>query len=284
MQRTVSMAAALVLGVAFVGCGGSGKDQAGGSGLLSVELRATHPGLAAEETRAAYGFTVDELGAYRVGPGPAGETIEGQVTPAELGELMAAVNGAPAASEAAPAENAPADAPVLEPIEIAGEETVTVTRGGAALSRISASSSGFNPGATSRSQAEALHRAMRDLAARYYPDQFPGECAAATSALQKLAPSVKACVQDSDCGYVHWDFTVAEGEQYVSTDSCKWSRPLVAANLESVKANYDALVAAFNAAESACAQRTNCSRGYVLTSQAAVCDAGVCKANPALSY
>jgi hypothetical protein len=277
MQRTVSIAAAaLLVSVAFVGCTDSNKDQAGASGLLSVELRASHSGVAAEEVRAGYGFTVNELGVYRVGPGPAGETIEGDVTPAELGKLMAAVNGSESAASSA--EEA------LGPAEVVGEEVVTIHRGNLTQSKISASSTGFDPGAVGRTQAESLHKAIRDLAVHYYPDRFPGECAVATANLMKLYPQAKACQQDADCGYVHWDFTLADGEQYISTDICKWSRPLVAANLKSVEAAYADLVAAFNTAETACAQRSDCTRAHLLTSAAAVCDAGVCKANPALSY
>jgi hypothetical protein len=300
MQRTVSVAAvALLSSVALIGCGESKQDQAGGgaAGLVSVELRASLPGAEPGQTRGGYGFTVNELGAYRVGPGPAGETIEGFVTPTELGGLMAAVNGTSTASTPAPAAGegeeatgggetgeAPAE-PVAAELELpAGEETVTITRGGATVSQINATSAGLNAGSSSRTQAESVHRTIRELATRYYPDQFPGECATAAAAIQALAPSVKSCTQDTECGYVHWDFTPAEGEQLVNTDISRWWSPLVAANLSAVEANYDQLVAAFNLAETACEPRSNGSRSHILTSQPAVCDAGVCKANPALSY
>lgn len=125
----------------------------------------------ASECPGAYGFEIHEDGRFKVGPGPAGERIEGELSAedAALAKL-----GFASLSELASDEGercVPASAPN------ANFDFIGLTRGSFETALVRASATEFCFRADARAAAENVHSLLLELAARYYPLPFPNPLA-----------------------------------------------------------------------------------------------------------
>ena len=241
---------------------------------------------APEQSVAYYGFSVSADGAYQVGPGPQGQTQQGNISGDELAALNATLS-----PELNNSNLTASSAELCESLDVdQGEETVTLTRHHQDAVLVHQSGTNFCYRATSQDQAGAVQNAIETLAEKYYALPFPDVCADASASVEALYPSVEACSTDNDCFYIDKDFQVIppSSMQYVYTDNCSRVKPLIAANAATILTNQAALTTALNHARDICGYRMvrdDCTgiTGFNSTQAPPVCQRGVCQVNPAIS-
>lgn len=233
-----------------------------------------------------YGFSVDAEGQYAVGPGPDGQVLRGKLPAAEFKAVEGPVakllgnQGVSIASEtcAARTESDESDSVVLERRSERKELIRTTTTDFCASVSVTA-------------EAQGLHAAIKNLAAKYYPTPFPDECINAALKVEDLYASVTSCNHDSDCAYIDNTYApIPTGDlQFVITDDCSFVKPLVVANRDAAIHASDRLFAARDWARGVCAARAprvSCTgiTGFQATQGNPVCVQGSCRISPAVTF
>lgn len=235
-----------------------------------------------DQWKAGYGFTVTDEGKYEVGPGPQGEILAGELEDEEFKPIQDLVGKT---FNAALTESVANTHCVDQSGGNAADRLLLVERGEERevlhtdAAHLCISTQG------SPDDLSAIHKAMGDLASKYYPLPFPSDCVRAVIGVEALYDPLRSCNTNSDCVYVdHASYTtVATGEeQAIVTDACTLLRPLVTANAEKVAESQEALLDAREKARATCGEsmdRPACSgaRGFYSSEAAPACVAGTCQ-------
>jgi len=266
----------------------------------TVQLVSTCTTGTADQCVGSYGFSASADGKFQVGPGPQGQLVTGNLTPDELKSLHDNVelgNAAGATASDASANEHLLDVSHAEACQdidrsyADGNDTVTLSSpGNAPKNVLRTTDTGVCFDTETADQAEALHKTIRQLAVKYYPQPFPDVCADAAAQVVSLYPSVQNCTTDSDCAYVDASFNIVPpgASQYVAVDDCTMVAPLVVGNISAVVNNQAKLQTALDHAQSSdvCGdrfQRSDCTgwSGFQSNVGAPVCQQNVCKVSPA---
>ncbi|OFZ19690.1 MAG: hypothetical protein A2X94_16680 [Bdellovibrionales bacterium GWB1_55_8] len=233
-----------------------------------------------------YGFLVTADGTFEVGPGPAGQRKSGRISDDELKMIDAAVIAAVGGIDLNRAESC------NEVDALASEDTVTISMSNGDVGLVRASGTNFCFQTATVEQAEALHKAIRELADKYYTLPFPDACEDAVEAIEALYPEMQKCSADTDCAYVttNYDVIPPSSSQYVTTDACSKVKPLVVGNIAAIIQNQTKAYEALDQARYVCGERIiryDCTgiSGFMSSDGAPVCDtsAQMCRINPALN-
>ena len=255
----------------------------------SLKFQATCvEGISVEACAGAHGFTLNSAGHYWVG-GPNGSVIrEGSLPKEEFDEFLQIIR------ESLGSEEQPSN------LELSGEEQTSELGVKGQNDVITLSRLGGNPVTIIRTQgsdlffklkteegAISLHSALRKMVEQYTQADV---CTQGLAAAGNLIASLQACSVDADCGYYDQDLNPlkADGGDFIVLESCKKVSSPAVANNKAFEERKNKLLQIFDLLVSTCESTRlegdgNClEKTYALKGGAAVCQQGVCKANPSL--
>ena len=314
MRSALIVISAFCIGSTFIGCSKNSSNQDLSSGPEAGRPSATNTRGAAggelanwtlkfaakcpDSVNATncvgyYGFSVDQLGHYQVGPGPNGELRTGKVKPEDMTALNSLLHNTIGES------NDQGGSLSLQGNEehvglesaAASEDLITLsnsTTQGQKLLRTVGPDLYFT--LKSAEEAKALYAGVRKITETYYaPVPFPDACEDGINALQTLVTTVTACKQDSDCGYFDskLELVAPDTQAFLEADNCARVLPISVANVEAIKTNKARIQESWGQLIQACGDRlmrTDCTQrtGFNLNRVAAVCQQGSCKTPSAL--
>jgi hypothetical protein len=242
-----------------------------------LKLTANCQGAVAEQCVGAYGFTVFSDGHFEAGPAPeTAQVHKGKVS----AETLKNIKDVLAAAKYKESCN--------DMLMLVGDEandTLTLKEQGKNQAVVTSSNGQANACTADPSQAEALHKAIRELAKANYPLPFPSECVAAIDALEALYPAIQQCQRNEDCEYADISYNpIPAGQKaFVAVQDCSRINPIVAANKALLVDNQAKLLQARDHARKVCGPelaRPQCTsiRGLQADRTPAICREGSCQA------
>lgn len=283
MKRVLGLTSAVVLCLILTHCNSNNQGtqaplQSGPSWTLGLKGQCEEQ---SDTCLAKYGFTVDALGNYQMGPAPNGQVEKGILAPSELKLIQDALNKAvPGTSARAIGSGCLAtnESTDLKPFE-SGELTLS-RPGKPTLKLVSLDPSGkLCLQSASLDAAQGLQNTILKLVeAKYDGMAFPSACRTELASLDQAYTQVKSCTQDSDCTYVDQNFDTTPR---LDIRNYTWrTMPLVVANANLLKENADSLQESFNQATSACSreQVLTIDSYDVVTTGAPRCERNHCRA------
>jgi hypothetical protein len=314
MRSALIAISAFCIGTTIVGCSknNSNQDSSGGSGAgrptvntnrgatggevasWTLKLSSKCPdSVSATNCVGYYGFSVDELGHYQVGPGPTGEVRTGALKPEDMTALNSLLHNTigEGNDQSSGLSLLGSEEHVSLDSATASEDLVTLSNTstqGQKLLRTSGLDLYFT--LKSADEAKALYAGVRKLAEVYYaPIPFPDTCEDGINALQGVVATVTSCKQDSDCGYFDstLNLVAPDAQAFLEADNCARVLPISVANVEAIKTSKAKIQESWSQLIQACGERlmrTDCTQrtGFNLNRVAAVCQQGVCKAPSSL--
>jgi hypothetical protein len=309
MRKAVVIFSALCIGTALVGCTKSNTHSAEkttpitvtkvpGPVIIKPAVEATWElklsSVCPESTEAKncvgkYGFSVDQDGKYKVGPGPNKELRTGQLTEEEKAAVKALFDTL-LTSSTAEAENHDS---TEEGNNSDSSEVIT-------LSQVSDHSESSNANATERTLvkkegtdltlltqsadvAKQTYTLVHQLAENYYPLPFPEPCVDGANLAKTFFTSMLDCKVDSDCAYIDSEYKafVPEASTLITTDSCSLVPTLYVGNASLIQTNKEALNTYTTDLETGCPAhftRENCTPMQFQANNAVpACVAGACQ-------
>ncbi len=306
MRSALIAISAFCIGTTIVGCtknnsnqdllGGSGADRTSTSGnggsteavgwTLKLASKCADT-VSATDCIGYYGFSIDELGHYQVGPGPTGEVRTGTLKAEDMTALNTLLHGTVSGGS-----DQSGGLSLLGTEDHISLESATPSEDLITLSNTATQgqkllrTSGLNLYFTLKSadEAKALYASVRKLAEVYYaPMPFPDSCEDGINSLQNLVASVTSCKADSECGYFDSKLTLVapDTQGFILADNCARVLPLSVGNIEAIKTNKAKIEETWSQVTQACGEkfkRTDCTQtqGFNLNRVAAVCQQGVC--------
>jgi hypothetical protein len=288
MRRILSITSMLCLGLGLAACSDSAdKSQPGASDdsargpAWSLTLKSACAGAETDQCVAKYGFSVTADGKYQVGPGPQNQFRKGSLSESEMSELNSKLQAALA--------GAALDAGREESHEtgVQNEDEDSLVYVQKDSNSILARSSGedFFFRTAKLEDAQALHKAIRDLAKTYYLLPFGNECGDQADALEALYVGVQGCQSDADCVYVDayqaYSVIPPNSDQWIFVDDCRAAKPMTVANKSSIQGGAEKLQAAYDLAAQSCGEqffRADCSCQYGQAVNAPACVQNRCQA------
>jgi hypothetical protein len=175
-----------------------------------------------ERCQAAYSFEVRSDGAYRVGPGPKDQELNGYIEAAELVSLREGLDDArvPGSGSLCEQNGATRDT-----------ETLSMTWNESVYRIVQATTEEQCFRASEMKTAQWVRDKMRALATRYYPPEFPNPCFNALSDLEKEYQDVASCESGADCTLVDEGFVpLRPGARLDATEDCGYPPRMRSAN------------------------------------------------------
>ena len=240
-----------------------------------VKLTSECPNLKEEECPGRYGFTVGSDRSFIVGPGPAGQKIDGFIEAEEFEQialLVSDINDDSLADECTSVSG----------IEV--NESISIDHNGNEKVFIRQGSENFCYNSISLDAAATIYKTLKDLVKKYYPIPFPDACIESVYGMQEIIRPIRSCSSDSDCVYVDNTFgAVSNNElQFITTDDCSLIRPIIVANAILLESKQLDIIAARNTAREVCGaklSRINCAgvMGFQSTASTPACVENTCR-------
>jgi hypothetical protein len=285
MRRLFEITAVLGLSAVAMACNGSSKnDQPGSNGqdargpAWTVKLQSTCLNPADDQCVGKYGFSVDADGKYQAGPHE-GQVRTGTLTAEEMSELNSKLAPVLAITNGLHTEN------VEDSVENNGDDAVILVRQNKEDKVSYNLGAEFHYATNGVGEAQALHKAIRDLANSYYRLPFGNECSLAVDKVEALYAPAQTCQSDFECVYVDatqgYEVVPPRSTQYLYTEDCRAVKPLTVANQNNIHAASAAILDAYATAVASCGQqfyRASCYTKQAQTVTAPVCVQNRCQA------
>ena len=243
-------------------------------------------GIRVEACAGLNGFTLDSSGHFQVG-GPNGTlSKEGSLTPEALDEFTQTIK------ETLEEEQQ------LSNLELTGEEqksafdtngqndVITLSRfGGEPITVVRTQGSEIFYRVKTEETARSIHLALKKLVEEYTQSDV---CSQGLAAAGKILSSMQSCTADTDCTYYDQNLNSlkADSGELIVLESCRKIAPPSVANIKALEGGKEKLLQIFDLLVSSCESSrleadANCvEKPFALKGGAAVCQQGVCKANP----
>jgi hypothetical protein len=228
----------------------------------------------------AYGFSVNSKGEFKVGPGPDGQIVDGELSSDEVKnisvQLLEAGTGGP-------------ETCVPNTEEPSTDSSIEVNQERGSKFKIRFVKNELCYSSLKPEEALKLSKEAQKIMKKYHPDRFPNECINAAQSLQKFYDTIKECEKDYECSYLDDDFLPLASEQIenFTIDDCTFIKPLITANSFSAVTNQLKLLTMRHLAKEVCAKepkRKSCDEPKKLKpiKMAPLCVKGRCSVHPFL--
>lgn len=301
MRYALMVVTTLCLGSAFIACNQTSSPIStpeipvtpppGGTSSVTLDwtfkFKSTCvEGVRVEACAGLNGFSLDSSGHFQVG-GPNGTVSkEGTLAPEALDEFTQTIK-----------ENLEEEQQ-LSNLELNGEEqrsgfdaigqndVITLSRfGGEPITIVRIQGSEIFYRVKTEDTARSIHFALKKLVEEYTQSDV---CAQGLTAAGKMLSSLQSCTADVDCAYYDQDLNSlkADSGELIVLESCRKIAPPAVANIKSLEGSKEKLLQIFDLLVSSCESSqlegdVNCvEKPFALKGGAAVCQQGVCKANP----
>ena len=245
-------------------------------------------GISVEACPGLNGFTLNSAGHYWVG-GPNGTVgKEGTLSAQALEEFTQVVKDN-LGTEEQPSNIELTGEEQKSSLDISGQnDVITLSRfGGVPVTIVRTEGGEIFFRLKTEDAAKSIYQALRTLVEEFTQSDV---CSQGFAAAGKLITSLQTCSADADCAYYDPNLNGlrADSGELIVFESCRKIAPPAVANAKTLEANKDKLLQLFDLLVSSCESSRletdpNCvEKPYALKGGAAVCQQGVCKANPSL--
>ncbi len=322
MRKELVFITSLCLSVAMFGCNSSQQQSKDEAPQKAKATTAVQPAKKANwvvqlesncgeeidpaQCVASKGFSVDAEGKYKLGGLNSEEPVkQGQVSSEELEKLKEVLKSTLSASQLSGKKDVPLEPEVVEgtEAEIQSDDLIKISRSGEALQDLvqtqkQEQGSRLSFSMDKQEDAMAVHKAMKELAKKYYLTPFPSAnaCLDQVDAYQARVKSAQFCATDADCSYFDSEFNAINGvdSDYVATldfeNSCYLAKAPLVGNAQSINKDAESLRGDLKKIGEVCGDKKakdDCRSelDYLWTqNKAPRCDAGVCKRQDGLKF